>query len=514
MIHAKLTPVAKPKKPSVSTTKVGLVKVQIETAVDRRTGKTRTRYRTYCTKAIVPKDQQRREWPSMDDAHAFAAKLNAAIQAGKIEEIDTKSILVLKRIAEDFKVRNVLDEVNPDTQIMGVCDYEAIFRIGSFMVQTINKNNTQREKNGLKKYTSRQAIGEFDRFLEQQSEKETAPDFKELIEKCVVFKTGKHGGAGNTELEQTSKREWRVDVGEYLAEWIGHFSTTESRKVLQAAVRNGINRGFDARKGENLGKPWGQMTKYKKAKKASEFGKWCVEHEEEYLSANPFKILPRQFKPTTQTRADILKVAQVEKLFEVLASNKRYHRMIPYYALLFFSGGRPASEVAHPSQSHRRLQWEIFDGWERDSVVSGGKRFEVLARDHLGRRRSKSNIDRTADLTPNGVEWIKWAFGELPNDGEVYYDRDLVKAIRTEADLWGKDSKGKAKWPPDVARHSMSTYVAENNDFNVKVVGYWHDCLGHSPAQYKRHYQGRVENQADRTAYFAIRPPKKTPAAA
>jgi hypothetical protein len=49
--------VAKPKKPSVSTTKVGLVKVQIETAVDRRTGKTRTRYRTYCTKAIVPKDQ-------------------------------------------------------------------------------------------------------------------------------------------------------------------------------------------------------------------------------------------------------------------------------------------------------------------------------------------------------------------------------------------------------------------------------------------------------------------------
>ena len=60
-IHAELTPMAKPKKPSVSTTKVGLVKAQIETAVDSHTGKTRTRYRTYCTKAIVPKDQQRRE---------------------------------------------------------------------------------------------------------------------------------------------------------------------------------------------------------------------------------------------------------------------------------------------------------------------------------------------------------------------------------------------------------------------------------------------------------------------
>jgi hypothetical protein len=38
----------------------------------------------------VPKDQQRREWTNMDDAHAFATKLNAAIQAGKIEEIDTE----------------------------------------------------------------------------------------------------------------------------------------------------------------------------------------------------------------------------------------------------------------------------------------------------------------------------------------------------------------------------------------------------------------------------------------
>ena len=62
------------------------------------------------------------------------------------------------------------------------------------------------------------------------------------------------------------------------------------------------------RKVDNLGNPWGQMTKYKKAKKALEFGKWSAEHEVEYLRANPFKILPKQFKPTTQTRAHILKV--------------------------------------------------------------------------------------------------------------------------------------------------------------------------------------------------------------
>ena len=35
-IHAELTPMAKPKKPIVTPTKVGLVKAQIKTAVDLR----------------------------------------------------------------------------------------------------------------------------------------------------------------------------------------------------------------------------------------------------------------------------------------------------------------------------------------------------------------------------------------------------------------------------------------------------------------------------------------------
>jgi len=50
-IHAELTPMAKPKKPIVTTTKVGLVKVQIKTAVDIHPGGTPPRYRTYCTMA-------------------------------------------------------------------------------------------------------------------------------------------------------------------------------------------------------------------------------------------------------------------------------------------------------------------------------------------------------------------------------------------------------------------------------------------------------------------------------
>ena len=50
-IHAELTPMAKPKEPIVTTTKVGLVKVQIKTAVDDHPDGTPPRYKTYCTKA-------------------------------------------------------------------------------------------------------------------------------------------------------------------------------------------------------------------------------------------------------------------------------------------------------------------------------------------------------------------------------------------------------------------------------------------------------------------------------
>ena len=48
-IHAELTPMAKPKKPIVTTTKVGLVKVQIKTAVGIHPDGTTPRYKIYYT---------------------------------------------------------------------------------------------------------------------------------------------------------------------------------------------------------------------------------------------------------------------------------------------------------------------------------------------------------------------------------------------------------------------------------------------------------------------------------
>jgi hypothetical protein len=52
-IHAELTPMAKLKRPTVTTTKVGLVKVQISTAVDDHPGGTPPKYKTHSIKASL-----------------------------------------------------------------------------------------------------------------------------------------------------------------------------------------------------------------------------------------------------------------------------------------------------------------------------------------------------------------------------------------------------------------------------------------------------------------------------
>jgi integrase len=455
----------------------------------------------------VPKQHQRRDFTTEIEANTFATKLNACVLKKNFEELDSETFYKLKRLAKQLETESILE---PQTWYgKNLSDpLEEIMAAGVMFIKTLDEANTLRRQKGLSVMSPIWANEEFKRRLKAKTKAETAPLFSKLIKECVTHKTSEYGGQGNRNLEPTTKREWTKLLGEYVSQAIGSLSTETDQKTLVAAVRNVINQGVEQRSElkQKLGKAWSPRYKNKIAKKASEFGIWCVENE--YLGSNPFKALPKKFQVKTERRNRILQVRQVQKLFEVIAANKKYRKMVPYFSLLFFSGLRP-SEIADPKARYRRLNWEHFDRWERNSEVTDGVRFEVVAEDHDGRRMSKSNIDRTADLTPNGVAWIKWALGELPNEGEVYYDRDLVKAIRQDADLWGNDSKGKLKWAPDVARHSMASYADQNSEFKVKMIGYWNSCLGHAPAVYKKHYEGRVEDQKERTAYFNIFPPKE-----
>jgi len=505
-----IQPMNKPKKQSPPVEHFGRVKVKTEIVTDSRSGNSRTRYRSYCTKSIVPKKYQRREWDTYDEAVQFATELNAAITSGRINKFDPDENQELREIAEQFRMTKLLEKGNSDYWGHETT-YREIFELGALFFQAMQNNNAKRKRNGLGKKMPRSTIREFHTFLDEQSDKAVAPTFKELINICVEAKTGKHGGAGNEEIANTTKREWKRYIENELNLWIGHYSIMEERKVLIKAVKYGLNKGVETRKGRDFGKAWGTRSKYNRAKKISEFAKWCVDHEEEYLPVNPFRGLAKQFKPKQSKRAKIFKVSQVKRLFEVLASKDRYKKLIPFYALKFFAGPR-SSEVWYVERTNsgqkRRLQWEVFEGWKRKSEVSGGVLFEVVSENNLGEKMSKINVDRTADLPANGVAWIKWALGELPKEGEVYYNRDIDEEVRKEADLWGKDSKGRDKWVDNGARHSMATFADNNADFNTSnLPDYWRDKCGHTNEVFKRDYRGRVQDQAERTAYFNIMPP-------
>ena len=105
--------------------------------------------------------------------------------------------------------------------------------------------------------------------------------------------------------------------------------------------------------------------------------------------------------------------------------------MIPYYALLFFfSDCRPTSEVAQQSKVIGVYNGRFLMAGSGTVPRAKGKGLRCWREIIWVGDSQRSNIDRIVDLTPNSVEWTTWALGELPNNGEVYYDRDLLKAIR------------------------------------------------------------------------------------
>ncbi len=469
-------------------------------------GGTGARYRVICTKSIVPKHLRKIKADDKKDAETKASLLDAAIRSGRIDGLkNPEELAAIKKVVEDFRITKIWEQQNPSRWEKEL-EWQDVMDVGRNLILVLNRQNSFRESKGLAKLGTEEAIRKLDHYLQEASEKAIAPLFKDLLAKFLEYKTSKHGGRGNTELQPTTISGWKKTCS-LLVEAIGDYRTTEERKVLRDSLRDRLNRGFDARK-RNLGTPWSPATKHNYATGAWTFGKWCME-EEDVLKYNPFTNFPSKFTPTKQARAKILKVEQVEKLFEVMASSERFKKMGPYFTLLFFSGVRPY-EAANPSQAHRRLQWECFDGWRGDSVVSGGKLFQVVSEDALGRNMSKSNIDRTADLTANGVKWIKFFHGgNLPTKGEVYYLQEILQEIRTAAGLWGKDAKGKPKWPNDVARHSMASYADQNQDFTDKQGGWWQSCLGHTHEVFLSRYRNPVINQVDRTRYFNIFPPKE-----
>ena len=167
-----------------------------------------------------------------------------------------------------------------------------------------------------------------------------------------------------------------------------------------------------------------------------------------------------------------------------------------------FAGLRPF-EVGDPNDNKRRYDFANAEGWQVDSLVTGGKLIQVPAfDDESGDRRSKISYDRQADLSANGFAWIEWWAEQkeidLPTEGLVDFSYKKFVKIRKAA--------GITRWIDDGLRHTAASMFHQNVAFKA-TTSYWMDSLGHDRAVYKKHYSD-TKRPAEVKEYFEITPEK------
>ncbi len=114
---------------------------------------------------------------------------------------------------------------------------------------------------------------------------------------------------------------------------------------------------------------------------------------------NHFEELPKLYQVKHKPKDKTFSSWQVEKLFEVALSSKQFFDYIPFLALSCFDGVRPF-EFGDPNDKIRRYDYANAQGWDVDSLVTGGKLIQVPVFDDESRnRRTKISYDRQADLS-------------------------------------------------------------------------------------------------------------------
>ena len=218
---------------------------------------------------------------------------------------------------------------------------------------------------------------------------------------------------------------------------------------------------------------------------------------------NPLKDIERSFNKPNKISGihPTLKPNQIEELFKNAVNNAKWRHLIPYMALLFFSGSRPY-DVASQKKASRRWQWEWFDSWHNPSSVSGGYLATLPAwrEDGLKGSSKKTQVAQERDLTQNGFDWIEWYFHSIgkavPTSGKVYFSRVYWDQLRAYSIGLGKN------WQPDITRKSFASYA---HNFWPDKSEYWCDHLDHKLETYKRFYKGKT-TRAEAEEFFNISP--------
>lgn len=494
--------------------KVGAEKFKVRVEETEENG-TR-RIRTWCRRKGIAKEDQIRDWDDWEDAISFALKLSESLRrgrkskGGKVRDVDSHTLGRLKSIWSNFTAAQIMGEKIPvksfgTNQIEERVSLEKVFDAGIMTIKALNSVNSRREDEGLAKYDLSYFLNNFQIHATSEISLKSKTKMRVLIEDLRRKKLGKFGGRGNVELAAVSKKEWSKQL-DRLNSWIGEFALGDEPGQMINVITNMINQAVVPDGKRNSGQPLAPLTKEKIAEKASQFGGW-LEYEGHW-EKNHFARLQKDFGFVDEREVTTFSPEEVEALFKC-ATKAEYLDLIPYLSFLFFAGCRP-QEIGDPNKKERRFPWEWTDGWRNKSDVTGGilftvKKFRTVNGKKI--RISKWHRTRQADMSANGVAWVRWwteqkGLKELPTTGDVPFDRDKWEKLRKEA---GKE-KYWDNWSADSPRHSFTSYAHWNPDWKV-VEDYWHRKCGHREETYEKYYDKKM-NADDCKSYFEIIPEK------
>ena len=190
---------------------------------------------------------------------------------------------------------------------------------------------------------------------------------------------------------------------------------------------------------------------------------------------NPVKSIP----PVKQKKKEVL-IASCQQTKEVLLrSYDEDPELTPWFAIAFFAGLRPDSELA-------KLDWKDINFEEKWIRIGFG---------------NKTDTKRFVDLSDTLTQWL----APFKKSSGLILPKNLRKRKNALID-------GILDWERDITRHTYGSYLeaqarAEGKDAKATVL----TNMGHNVAQtFDQHYRNaRTAKQA--VEFWSITPPKRKP---
>jgi integrase len=197
-----------------------------------------------------------------------------------------------------------------------------------------------------------------------------------------------------------------------------------------------------------------------------------------YAQDNPVK--KTSFADRAKSKREIIPVEKVQMILEYALENSP--EIVPYLAILFFTGVRPEDEAMS-------LKWSDINGknvlWVSETKIGDG---------------------REIPLSKNAIAWINAAKARYSFVTEKIMSLSHYQlSVRRQA-AYGV--AGYSKIPQDAARHSFASYwlPVNKSNFGQLLVYMGHTTIKVLQAHYRRH-----ASEEDAKRYWQIMPPVNRP---